>query len=288
MKRYYKFAGVELEVSIPDQWSYEDERTMKSFGVDQVENPDRFYLEVVEELSHPEGELKVDLDGFKVYSSENVEQRYIGAVRHGWNDAYIRVVHRDREHYVQVRVKECRNQIGIKMLLKSLGVERLVLAHEGVVLHASFVEVDGKAILFTAPSETGKSTQAELWKKYRGAEIINGDRAVIRLIDGEVYACGIPFAGSSEYCVNKIVPLEAIVYLGQENKTTVEQLDFANGFKKVWEGCTVNVWDREDLSRALDIIQKIIMQVPVYHLKCTPDESAVVALEKILEHGRGR
>ncbi|WP_370839368.1 hypothetical protein [Intestinibacter bartlettii] len=33
-----------------------------------------------------------------------------------------------------------------------------------------------KGILFSAPSGTGKSTQADLWEKYENAEIINGDR----------------------------------------------------------------------------------------------------------------
>ena len=287
MKRYYEFAGVKLEVFVPEQWSSEDERVMKAFRVDKLENADRFQFEVVEELAPPYGELKANQDGLKIYLQGNEQQRYIGSVRNGWDNAYIRVVHQDREHRVQVKAEECRGRIGIKTILKAMAAEHLVLDHDGVMFHAAFIVVDGKAILFTAPSETGKTTQAELWKKYRDAEIINGDRTVIRLIDGNAYACGIPFAGSSRYCENKTVPIEAIVYLGQAQESSIERLDYVNGFKRILEGCTVNNWDQEDVRKAFDIVHRVVKKVPVYHLKCTPDESPVIALEKILEKRKG-
>ena len=151
-----------------------------------------------------------------------------------------------------------------------------------MILHASFIEHNGKAVLFTAPSGTGKSTQADLWVKHRGTEIINGDRAVIRLIDGKAYACGIPFAGSSSYCKNATLPLAAIVYLGQAPETSIERMTPVAAFRKIWEECTVNIWDADDVELATNIVLDIIIQTPLYYLPCTPDESAILALENEL------
>ena len=55
-------------------------------------------------------------------------------------------------------------------------------------LHSSYIIYHDKAILFTGPSGIGKTTQAELWRDYQGAEIINGDVTLIRKWDGRYCA----------------------------------------------------------------------------------------------------
>lgn len=283
MKRQYEFAGIGIEIDIPDQWMYEDERVLETFKTSRLPHPHQFHMDIVEELTAPCRKPLAALPGYRVYDDDQMQERYIGSVEQGWYNAYIRAEHWGYEHHVQVRAKECGDHIGIKTVLNSLAAEHLVLEADGVILHASFIEHNGKAILFTAPSETGKSTQADLWEKHRGADIINGDRAVIRLIDGKPHACGLPFAGSSKHCKNATLSLAAIVYLGQAGETTIGTFDFKTAFRKVWEGCTVNTWNPDDLNKAIDIVQQITALTPVYHLQCTPDESAVIALEKELE-----
>lgn len=282
MKKQYEFAGVGVEVSIPDQWMYDNERVLEAFQTEALIQPHQFHMEIVERLAAPIGEPLAEMPGYRVFGDGEMQERYIGSVEQGWHNAYIRAVHCGCDHHVQVRAKECGNHIGIKTVLNALAAEHLVLEADGVILHASFIEHNDLAILFTAPSETGKSTQAQLWADLRGADIINGDRAVIRLIDGKAFACGIPFAGSSKHCKNATLPLAAIVYLGQAKETTIGTFDFKTAFRKVWEGCTVNTWNPDDLNKAIDIVQNITLQVPVYHLQCTPDESAILALESEL------
>ena len=41
------------------------------------------------------------------------------------------------------------------------------------------------------------------------------------------------------------------------------------------------------MSRASDLVQQVVEQIPVYYLPCTPDESAVQAVEEVLKGGRG-
>lgn len=286
MKRFYKIAGIEFEISIPKRHCYDDENILKEFVYEDVESPHKFSFEIVDELKEPEGELKLNSSGVKIYVNNDDQQRYIGSVEKGWQEAYIRAFHCGKNHKIQVKKGGYRNNIGVKTVLNSLGMEHLILEKQGVILHASFIENNGKAILFTAPSGTGKSTQAELWKEYRNAKIINGDRAVIRLIDGKLYACGIPFAGSSTYCKNRTLPIEAIVYLGQAPETEIRRFTNIEAFRRVWEGCTVNTWNQYDVAKAFDIVQNIVSQVPVFYLQCTPNKSAIETLEKELERIR--
>jgi hypothetical protein len=113
-------------------------------------------------------------------------------------------------------------------------------------------------------------------------EVINGDRSAVRLVDGEVCACGIPFAGSSNICKNITLPLGAIVYLKQAPRNQIRRLRGAEAFRKVWEGCSVNTWDKADVAAVSETVQQVVCAVPVYELACTADEQAVKILEEAL------
>ena len=231
----------------------------------------------MDSLPEPQGILILEQPNFSLYQIPEGHVRYIGG-----QNSYIRAEHLGKLHKVQVKRKTHSDYIGVKTVLESIEVEHLIARNNGFVFHCSYIDHNGKAILFTAPSGTGKSTQADLWAKYRGTEIINGDRAAIRLAEGKPLAEGIPFAGSSQYCKNRSLPIEAIVYLGQAPKTTIRKIRGYEAFAKIWEGVSVNTWDREDMESVSEMVQKVAAQIPIYHMPCTPDESAVLALEEAL------
>ena len=105
----------------------------------------------------------------------------------------------------------------------------------------------------------------------------------MRLINGKLYAAGIPFAGSSTYCKNETLPIAAIVYLGQAPVTSIHRLKGYQAFAKVWEGVSINTWDKDDMEKVTALVKNIVETVPVFYMPCKPDESAVIALEKALE-----
>lgn len=283
MRKYYRFAGVECEVDIPDDLIYTNERHLAPFAVDAVERPHRFRFEMVDELTAPADPCIFNEGGFRVYSDGNDTIRYIGSVQQGWEQAYLRVRHHGYEHRVQLKRSQYTDRIGVHTVLNCLSAEHLVARAGGFIFHSSYIERNGQGILFTAPSGTGKSTQADLWAKLRGAVILNGDRSAIRMTQSGIQVCGIPFAGSSQFCENVALPLSAIVYLKQAPETTIRRLRGAEAFRRVWEGCSVNIWDRTDVELVSEAVQTVLMTVPVFELACTPDESAVIALEGVLQ-----
>lgn len=282
MEKHYRFAGVEVTARIPDQWMYDDDRDLAEFRVSEVSDPHTYTFEAVDTLPAPAGKLVAKLPGVLVYREADAFVRYIGTVENGWEKAYMRVQYGDKNHFVQVKTNDVISRMSAKMVLNSIAPEHFVTEAGGFIFHCSYINYEGKAIVFTAPSGTGKSTQADLWQQYRGAGIINGDRAVIRTIDNYLYAAGIPFSGSSSYCLNCTLPLAAVVYLSQAPNTTIRKLRGMEAFVRIWEGVSVNTWVKEDLERVSDTVQLAAAEVPVYHLACTPDESAVTALEEAL------
>lgn len=171
----------------------------------------------------------------------------------------------------------------IRNIWNKIDLSRILLRQGGLILHASYIIWNGCGILFTAPSGTGKSTQAGLWEKYRGAEIINGDRAVIRKREGKQRAYSLPFSGTSGICRNVSCPLQAIVVLGQAKTNILRYLSDSEAVKYLYSQCAVNRWNGAEVSLVMDLLQKLVREVPVLRLDCLPDESAVEVLEKCLK-----
>lgn len=165
----------------------------------------------------------------------------------------------------------------------ALSVEKTILPFGGLILHCSLIDWQGRGIMFSAPSQTGKSTQAGLWEKHRGAKIINGDRGLIRVTDDGIYAYGSPWAGSSSLYINERVPLRAIVMLRQAKENTIRGLDQSEAIGLFVQQSSLPMWQPELFEMGIATLEKIITTVPMYELSCLPDVGAVECLEKCLK-----
>ena len=95
-------------------------------------------------------------------------------------------------------------------------------------------------------------------------------------------AHGLPFSGTSNICSNESNVLAAIVYLTQAPQNIIRKLSGIEAYKALMQGAKVNTWHRADAAAAIDAINGIIGEVPIFRLDCTPDERAVEALERAL------
>lgn len=281
-KRYYKFAGMEIEIAMPEDKFYKDEYRLAPFRVKEVVSPYVMTFQWKDELSKPEGELSAKKILTHIYINNDEQIRFIRTKEDRWEAAELRVSYKGKKIDVEVNSQVHPGRMLLKTTLECIGTEHLTIENNGFVLHSSFIKVHDGAILFTAPSGTGKSTQAELWRSLRGAEIINGDRSAVRWEGETLYAEGIPFAGSSSYCENDSFPLRAIVCLSQAPSTSIRPIKGYEAFLGIWKECSVNTWDAKDVERLSSIVARVVTTIPIFHLACTPDESAVTALEKAL------
>lgn len=188
-----------------------------------------------------------------------------------------------------------------------LSLERHMIEDGAMILHSAYMCWKDMAVLFSAPSETGKSTQSGLWEKYRGTRQVNGDRSLLiyervtqeqsqanceqrmaeqSLVNHEQgcwMAYGWPVCGSSEICHNEAFPIKAIVMLKQAKENHISRLKGLQALRLVMEQITINSWNREFQMKAMDQIDLLLREIPVYLLECDMSEDAVVCLEKVLE-----
>ena len=150
-----------------------------------------------------------------------------------------------------------------------------IVKFNGVMLHASCVQLDGFAYLFSADSGTGKSTHTHLWlKKFPNAEILNDDKPAIRYIDGKFYAFGTPWSGKYDESINTKTEIAGITFLSRGETNEIERvsgadcmLDFMNQ--------TVRPVKKDYMLLFMETLDKILTNIPVYRLKCNISEEAV-------------
>ena len=172
----------------------------------------------------------------------------------------------------------------VDQLLQISELELLLAQLQIFSLHSSLVRrAEGDAILFTAPSGTGKSTQAALWEQFAGAETINGDRSLLRRVDGAWTAFGSPFAGTSGIYRRDQAEVRAIIVLRQAPENTIRRLSAAEAFRAVYSESVLPRWHQDAHQRVISLVTEIVSEVPVYLLACTPDARPVTLLKKTLE-----
>ncbi len=171
----------------------------------------------------------------------------------------------------------------VDKVLQLLPMKQL-LAHFGAfLLHSSRISYHGKAILFTAPSQTGKTTQARLWREYSGAEIVGNDRTLLRMVGGEIITSGYPVDGSSPVYSSEELPLGAVVVLRQGPENRIQRLSVASSLRFLMEQTALDAWNGTERGSAQLFWLELAGRCPVYLLSCRPDEGAVQCLKNQLE-----
>lgn len=240
-------------------------------------------ISVVDELEVEDTSFVAQKKNIKVVMNGDLEKRYLlldydvipYAVYEELDDqhACVRVNRRYLEHF-DPEVEP--------MFISLLALERHLYVYDSYILHSAYMIKDDKAILFTAPSGVGKSTQADLWVKYRGARVINGDRSLLQNQDDRVSVCGFPVCGSSCICFNEDYPIAAIVILSQGKENVVRKPSKNEVIKKLFREITINYHNMPFFDDAMTFIEELFDKVPIYSLQCDISEDAVNCLEKQL------
>lgn len=293
-KIYYEIAGIVLEVNLPEGIVIEPMEPYCIYRVDK-KTPDIFLnYSFVDQLELPEILPIYEKDQEKIYESEeeviHFVHRYYPTLEE--IDGKMKLK-KETGDFINRYRKDLPNQYEIfllkhqklneKKIFYTMGLEHLLVTQRATILHSAYISYRGKAILFSAPSGTGKSTQAELWRMNReGTEVVNGDRSILTCRGGIPEANGLPFCGTSKIYKNKTLPIRAIVILRQGKQNEIHLLKPLEVVQWLLSECNVEFVIRQDVEGTMDLLTKLAQRIPVFWFSCLPDASAVAVLEQAL------
>lgn len=152
-----------------------------------------------------------------------------------------------------------------------------------VPVHSSSIIYNDRAYLFSARSGTGKTTHTNFWVEKYGVEILNGDIAMLALEDGQMYAYGLPWCGTSGRFTNKRVPLGAVIFLYRGEENSIMPLSLSEGITSLLARTLSTSFERKDVEQNLTAITSFAPYTTFLRLVCTNSPDAAETVKQYLD-----
>ncbi len=186
--------------------------------------------------------------------------------------------------YINTRLNP--NASEMEYVLLSVNFIEIAMRYGFLPFHASAILYEGGSILFSAPSQTGKSTHARYWKQaFPSVEFLNDDKPLLKLEEEGIMVYGSPFSGKSSVNRNTKAPLIAIVFIKQGTSNEMRRISGDEALKELMRNMLrpddEKLWD--DMIR---IINAIMDDIPLYTLEATHSIDAALAAKDIIFGGQ--
>ena len=135
--------------------------------------------------------------------------------------------------------------------------------------------INNSAILFTAPSGTGKSTHTRMWQECFGERVtvINDDKPLIKINDSEAVIYGTPWCGKHGIETNTSAKIKAVVILEQSEVNSIKPISFFDAYTTILNQ-TYRPNDADKMRKVLSMINGLIKNVTIYKLGCNISHEA--------------
>ena len=163
---------------------------------------------------------------------------------------------------------------------------RTIIQYNAMLVHSSAIVINNQAYLFSAKSGVGKSTHTKLWQKAFGSDkvkIINDDKPVVRITDGNCIAYGTPFDGGSGIATNLSAPLKAIIFLERGEENSIRKATTSEIIQNLYLS-TIHFVSKDIADSMLVNFDNLIKCADFYILTCNTDVSAAyVAYDTLIK-----
>ena len=156
--------------------------------------------------------------------------------------------------------------------------------HGKFAIHSASIFYKEKAWLFSGHSGMGKSTHTGLWHDLLQTPYLNGDLNLLGMEGDKIIVYGIPWCGTSELYTTADYELGGIVLLDRDpEKDFLQDLTPSEKIIRVMQRMISPSWKERFFSMNLEFAEEIADRVPVLHLFCTRNPSAVYTVQKEID-----
>lgn len=148
-----------------------------------------------------------------------------------------------------------------------------LIDYDAFLMHSAVIDVDGEGVAFAAASGTGKSTRVKLWREAFGTrvKIVNGDKPILRFIDGELFAFGTPWMGKENWGTNCRAPLKYVCFLERDKDVSLVKLDMSQAMPLLFKQVLIPK-EKDQIERFMNLLDRFLNNCSFYLLKCNQDK----------------
>ena len=148
--------------------------------------------------------------------------------------------------------------------------------YDAFLFHGSVIEYRGGAYIITANSGVGKTTHTRLWlREFSGeVDIINGDKPIVRIIDGIPYAFGTPWQGKENYGKNASAPLLGIAFLERGAENSAGRISAPEAVTRFMKQIYIPKHSAGATVKTMSLADRVIRGVRLVLLECNMEPEA--------------
>lgn len=151
------------------------------------------------------------------------------------------------------------------------------------VFHGASIKYKENGIIFCAESGVGKTTHISLWQKnLNKVEVINGDKPVLWIKYGGVYACGNPWRGKEGLGGKIIQKVTSFCFLERGKDNSIQKIEKDEELKLLLKQIYLPS-EENAMQKTFDFLEELV-KIPAYRLKCNiHDDAFKVAFNKLVK-----
>ena len=146
---------------------------------------------------------------------------------------------------------------------------------QGMFLHCSLIRAAGRGIAFLAVSGTGKTTHTALWQQLLGEKmtVINGDKPILRCLNGTFYGYGTPWAGKEGIYQKDRVAVTDLCFLERGEENSCVPLSPEESLQKIVHQ-VIFPEDAAGTEKTLELLDGLLRTCRLWRIRCNMDISA--------------
>ena len=135
--------------------------------------------------------------------------------------------------------------------------------YDAFLFHSSVIDCGEYAFVITANSGVGKTTHSRIWlSEFSGeVEILNGDKPLVRFIDGAPYVFGTPWRGKEGYGKPGKKPLKAIIFLERSKENYTKKIEPKEAVVRFMKQIYLPKRSPAMLAKTLSLANKLLLSV---------------------------
>jgi len=283
VKKFFSVGDLNISLEC-DSGDYEIvlDNALEAFAVEPFETPDiQFQVDTTSPFPSLDAYKKIftsNPDGLWTILEDKDKTGYLIALQNVVREAKpYKIIKADRkftDFIIYTRPNEENVIFPLEYPLADLAVSgHININRIGIILHSACISLKGRGYLFAGVSGSGKSTISEIWQQDKDAEVLTDERVLIRNLNGDLWAFGTPWHGTSEIHKNMGAPIDKIFFIKHGKENMAIPISKTNAANRLMVRCFPTFWNREGMQFSLDFCSRVAQEKKCYEFEFVNDTS---------------
>ena len=162
----------------------------------------------------------------------------------------------------------------VQPLIKCLMVN-IFAGRGGALVHGAGIKIGYTGLVFSGPSDSGKSTLASFFKDYSEASVLTDETLAVFKDNGKVCIQGTPWPGGARISSPDKVALKNIVFIRHGKTNVLIPISSKEAFKQLLPQAILMVWEKSYAEKLTAFLHELSKEIAFFELEFANDKTII-------------